>query len=261
MLSPTFRFFELVCSELCTQPSVVITREDLAISDADAPMLDELKQEYEVSTSAEAIEAAVKFLHTHFKAKGSILPFAYDTQTGRFELIDLEFMQFVEQMGSIRSLGKRSREFEVQVADWLSRKVTGNLHRVGFPRDTKKKAIDFRAHLRTLGFNNGVLLGSEKDGGLDLLWELPLGSVPHRPIVSVQCKNGEYNIGQADLSIGAGSRSFACHIGLQPTVHVTCVLFNDYIYSEILINKPFNFVPLGLSDLSLLNEKVSLTKL
>jgi len=49
----------------------------------------------------------------------------------------------------------------------------------------------FNEHLRTLGFDRPVALGWDKDGGLDILWLLPIGSIPHRPIVSVQCKNGE----------------------------------------------------------------------
>ncbi len=84
------------------------------------------------------------------------------------------------------------------------------------------------------------MLGQEKDGGLDILWELPIGSIPHRPLISVQCKNGEFDLGQADQSVGAGSR-----------------FFNDYIFPSIVVSKPMNFVPLGLSDLARLETLVT----
>jgi hypothetical protein len=61
----------------------------------------------------------------------------------------------------------------------------------------------------------------------------------------------------ADQSVGAGSRSFSQHSGLQPSVHVPCVLFNDYIYPEILTTKQLNFVPLGLTDLAPVTETIS----
>jgi hypothetical protein len=102
-----------------------------------------------------------------------------------------------------------------------------------------------------------VALGQEKDGGLDILWLLPLGSIPHRPIVSVQCKNGEFNVEVADTSLGAGVRSLSQHTGLQPTVHVPCVFFNDYIHADILGGKQLQYVPLGLTDLARMQHKIS----
>jgi hypothetical protein len=55
---------------------------------------------------------------------------------------------------------------------------------------------------------------------------------------------------QAHQSVGAGGISLGQHLGLLSHVHIPCVLFNDYIYTEILTPKALNFVPLGLSDLS-----------
>ena len=118
--------------------------------------------------------------------------------------------------------------------------------------------MEFNAHLKTLGFDRPVLLGKEKDGGLDILWLLPMGTIPHRPLVSVQCKNGEFNMEVADQSVGAATRSFSRHTGLQPTIHVPCVLFNDYISPESFTLKQLTFVPLGLTDLARMNERISL---
>jgi hypothetical protein len=245
-----FEFFEVIAEELSVQPSRVLTRKDLQLNPEQAPLLDELKDEMGSQTAEDAIHLAVEFLAKHFHSKGSQLPFAYDEPTGRFTATDLDFLNFVKDISSIRSLGIKSRDFELSVLQRLRHRATGSLHRVGFPRDHKKLREDFNEHLKELGFNGQVLLGHEKDGGLDILWELPIGAVPHRPIVSVQCKNGEFDIGQADQSVGAGSRSLGLHRGLQASVHVPCVLFNDYIFPAIVLSKPLNFVPLGLSDLS-----------
>lgn len=250
MFSPLFEFFEIIADELSTEPSRVLTHSDLQIRDEDSPLLDELKREMQANNAEEAIERAVAALKLHFEEKGSHLPFDFDPATGRFTATDPKFLAFIKDMSSIRSVGKRSRDFEHGVAERLGQKATGTVHRVGHPRDLKKKSKDFNSHLRTLGFGKPVLLGKEKDGGLDILWLLPLGTIPHRPIVSVQCKNGKFDMEAADASIGASSRSLSQHAGLQPNVHVPCVLFNDYIEPQGMTTKQLNFVPLGLTDLA-----------
>jgi len=250
MLSPLFEFFEVIADELSTEASRVLTRSDLQIRDEDSPLLDELKREMQANSTEEAIERAVAGLERHFEEKGAHLPFDYEPATGRFTATDPQFLAFIKDMSSIRSVAKRSRDFEHSVAERLGQRATGAVHRVGHPRDFKKKSTEFNAYLRTLGFARPVLLGKEKDGGLDILWLLPVGTIPHRPIVSVQCKNGMFDMEAADTSIGAGSRSLSQHAGLQPNVHVPCVLFNDYIDPKGLTTKQLNFVPLGLTDMA-----------
>jgi len=254
MPSPIFAFFEVVAEELCSEPSRVITREDLRVSDENAPLFDELKEETNSPTTEQAIRVAVTSLDRHFREKGSVLPFSYDPASGRFDAVDMLFLQFIRQMSSIRSIGTRSQEFELKVLEKLRGRVTGSLHRVGHPRITKRRQSECNAHLRTLGFTGNVLVGKDKDGGLDILWFLPLGSKPHRPIVSVQCKNGVFDIGEGDQSVGAGLRSLGQHGRLLASVHVPCVLYNDYLYPELVTPKPMSFVPLGLTDLSPMAE-------
>jgi hypothetical protein len=261
MASASFEFFEVIAEELSAEPSRVITREELEIGDERSPLLESLKREMKAAGTEEAIQKAVEELRLHFQTKGARLPFDYEVATGRFTATDRAFLAFVKDMSSIRSIGKRSREFECEVATWLSKRATGVIHRVGHPRDTKKKSADFNKHLKTLGFERPVLLGKEKDGGLDIMWLLPLGTIPHRPIVSVQCKNGEFKVETGDTSLGASSRSFSQHGGLQPSVHVPCVLFNDYLYPKLLTQKQMNYVPLGLSDLASLETMMAVEKI
>jgi hypothetical protein len=257
MFSPLFEFFEVIAEELAAEESRVLTRSDLQIRDEDSPLLDELKRQMRANSTEEAITSAVAALKAHFEAKGALLPFEYDPTTGRFTARDRDYLIFIKEMSGIRSIAKRSRDFEYSVAGRLGQRATGEIHRVGHPRDTRKKKKDFNAHLRTLGFAKPVLLGQEKDGGFDILWMLPIGTIPHRPFVSVQCKNGKFDMKAADASIGAGSRSFAQHAGLQASIHVPCVLFNDYIEPAGLTSKRLNFVPLGLTDLASLRENVA----
>jgi hypothetical protein len=213
-------------------------------------MFDALKTETSTSSTEEAIQAAVVLLDTHFREKGSSLPFAYDPGSGRFSAVDLPYLRFIRQMSSIRSIGTRSQEFELGVLNKLGGRVTGSLCRVGHPRLTKRTQSQCNAHLKTLGFAGDVLVDRDKDGGLDILWFLPLGSRPHRPIVSVQCKNGVFDIDEGDKSVSAGLRSLNQHGRLQASVHVPCVLFNDYLYPDAVTSKAMGFVPLGLTDLS-----------
>lgn len=257
MPSPCFEFFEIVAEELSREGSRVLTPNDLQLDDQFSTLLDELKSQMNVSTSEEAIEATVVFLTAHFASKGGDIPFSYDKQTGRFSSIDADYLRFVTEIKEMRTSGKRAKEFELSILNRLKKRATGSLHRVGFPRNKKKTKKQFNDYLKGLGFNGQVLVGKEKDGGFDILWALPLGSIPHQPIISVQCKNGRFKLQEGDLSWGPYSRSMSEHTGLQVSVHVPCVLFNDYIHPEILSKKRLNFVPLGLSDLTKLKSNVT----
>ena len=257
MSAAIFEFFELVAEELCDDGSKVITPDSLKAKGKDSSLLDDLQSDLKANIAEEAIKLAVEELEKHFKGKGAALPFDYEPSTGLFQAKDVEFLRFVKEMSGIRSSGRRSRDFECRVAERLQARATGTIHRVGHPRDIKKKKTDFNAHLRTLGFDRPVLLGKEKDGGLDILWQLPIGTIPHRPFVSVQCKNGKFDMDAAQASIGTGSMSLSQYTGLQPSVHVPCVVFNDYVYPQRLSAKQWNFVPLGLTDLASMEKDVS----
>lgn len=256
MPSSLFLFFEVIADELGVEPSRVITRSDLQLNAEHAPLLDDLKAELNVSNSRMAIQKAVETLKEHFAGKGADLPFSYDENSGRFTAVDNNYLEFVRLMSNIRSIGKRSKEFELGVLGRLRLRAIGSLHRVGHPRDVHKTSIAFNKHLKSLGFDGKVLVGKDKDGGFDILWLLPLGTFPHRPIVSIQCKNGVFKMAEADASVAAAGRSLTRHLGLQNSVHVPCVLFNDYLFPQKITPKQMNFVPLGLSDLSALRSLI-----
>jgi hypothetical protein len=251
MLTPTFRLFESVCNELADAQSVVITRDDFVVDGPNAPLMDELDLECRRSDDDGALNDAVDSLSKHFASKGASLPFSYDSTTGRFTSLDAQYIDFVDMMRNIRSNPNKSSEFEQQATERLALRTTGVIHRVGWKRTKYQQAAKFNQYLQEhVGFTRNVLLGKEKDGGLDILWAPPLGSFPHRPLVSVQCKNGEYDREVADGSLGTSKASLDRQDGLFPDVHIYCVLFNDYITPEILPEKRVGFVPLGISDLA-----------
>ncbi len=257
MPGPLFEFFEIIAEELSLHGSSVITSDSLKTKDQASTLLEDLKREYNETDTEKAIKAAVEELRKHFKEKGSELPFEYEPATGVFTAKDQTFLTFIKDMSLIRGVGKRSRDFECRVTDRLRLRATGEIHRVGHPRDRKKRKAEFNLYLSKLGFDSPVLLGKEKDGGFDILWVLPVGTIPHRPLVSVQCKNGKFNMGEADKSVAAGKRSLVQNHRLQESVHVPCVLFNDYLYPNKLTKKALGFVPLGLSDLAALEKNIS----
>ena len=258
MPEPLFEFFERVAVELSVEKSKVITHDDFRLGKDLSPLLEELMKNLKAVSAEKVIPCAVVKLKEHFESKGAKLPFEYDEQTGRFTATDQAFLSFVMEMKDMRTIGKRAKDFECRVAKRLALRATGALHRVGHPRDKEKTKKRFNRYLRKLGFNSPVLLGKEKDGGFDILWLLPIGTIPHRPIVSVQCKNSEFDVSDADESVGAGKRSFGQNQRLQPTVHVLCVLFNDYLHPRRITEKPVEFVPLGLSDLASLSGPTAL---
>lgn len=248
MPNACFELFEVIAEELSREDSRVLTRNDLQFDDEHSTLLDELKRHTKAATSEDAITQAVTLLTEHFLAKGSRLPFTYEPTTGRFTAEDRVYLRFITQISNIRSLGKKGKDFELSVLERLRVRAIGSLHRVGHPRQHRKKKKQFNSYLKNLGFGK-VLLGREKDGGFDILWVLPIGTVPHQPIVCVQCKNAAFDIQDADKSCGVCSRSLGEHTGLLHTVHVQCVLFNDYISPDFLTKKKLGFIPLGLSDL------------
>lgn len=257
MLEPLFEFFERIALELSDTNSKVITHEDFRVNKDHSPLLEILMKNLKAPSIETTIPCAVEKLKEHFKGKGAKLPFEYKPETGMFTATDAKFLSFVSEMKDIRSIGKRSKVFECRVAKQLALRSTGTLHRVGHPRERRKKKAEFNRYLSKLGFDSPVLFGKEKDGGLDILWMLPIGTIPHRPFVSVQCKNGEFDMDEADKSVAAGKRSFGQNHRLQASVHVPCVLFNDYLHPQKLTKKAMEFVPLGLSDLASLEKNVS----
>jgi hypothetical protein len=251
MLNATFRLFEAVCNELAGAESVVLTRDDFVVDGPKAPLMDDLDFEYRRSDDDGALNDAVAALSKHFESRGASLPFSYESSTGRFTARDPKFIDFVDLMRSIRSNPKMSSEFERKVTERLALRTTGVIHRVGWQRTKNQTLKKFNQYLqKQLGFTKSVVGGKEKDGGLDIIWAPPIGAFPHRPLVSVQCKNGEYDRPTADASLGTTKSSLDRQDGLFPDVHLYCVMFNDYITPENLPEKRIGFVPLGISDLA-----------
>lgn len=246
MPTPTFEFFEDICNELYLSAEAVLPEDELLSDDR----LRELQDEYRGVAPDAVVIKALTALTAHFKARGSNLPFNFDLASRTFTARDKDYIEFVANASSIRGVGKRSRAFEEATTRRLSLRGSGAFYRVGWPRGTRRLRGEFIQYLRNLGFNKNIIFGKEKDGGLDILWLLPLGAIPHRPVVSIQCKNGSFNLSQADQSNGPARRSLGCHRGLQVNVHTLCVVFNDYIDRRNLAPKAFDFVALGLSDLA-----------
>jgi hypothetical protein len=249
MPDPTFTLFEVVASELCTTTSRVLTERDLERADENNPFLGELKRQYSCDGDG-AILAAVAAISSHFAERDSLMPFTYDSETSRFTASDQEYLAFITRMAELRSKGLSAKDFEVAVLGRLALRVTGSLHRVGFPRDTRKTTTSCNEHLANIGFRSGVLKGRQKDGGLDILWILPLGAFPYRPMAIVQCKNGELSWKDADTSYATCTRTMSRHAGLLLEAHLQCVLFNDYVSPEQLPDDMMQYIPLGLSDLA-----------
>ena len=265
MLSPTFVLFEFVCVALQPTPVCFITDEDLGadpggqVGSASGNILAAVRNEYEVSDNQTALTLAHEQLERHFAARHSDLPYTCDLNTRQFTSRDQEFVRFVAEVSGRRSSGSiYAKQFETAACERLSMKVTGTLHNVGYPRMVDKSALQFKSYLKKLGFDNRVILGEERDGGLDILWFPPLGAHPVSPVVSLQCKNGLFSRTVAREASARTAETLLCHRMLRGNgVHLTAVLFNDYIEPERLPNKPITYVPLGLSDLAATKQTVN----
>ena len=257
MLSASFVLFEFVCIALERAPRCFITDEDLGEPEGQPGVganhiLKNLRREHEAIDNQIALSSALQALETHFAMRHSELPFSYDLNTRQFTSRDAEFIRFVSTVSAKRSSGgSYAKQFETAACERLSKKVTGALHNVGYPRNVQTTAVQFKQYLRTLGFDNRVILGNERDGGLDILWFPPFGAHPVAPVVSLQCKNGLFSRSVAREASARTAETLLCHRMLRGNgVHLSAVLFNDYIEPDRLPNKPITYVPLGLSDLA-----------
>lgn len=258
MLSATFELFEFICKELQGRDNCFITNEDLGSETEEQTgqkvdhILDNLRIEHETSENQMALGAALQKLEEHFAFRHSELPFTYELNTRQFRTRDQEFVNFVAEVSGRRSSGAHfAKEFENAACGRLQKKVTGVLHNVGAPRQSVIKAKPYKHYLMSLGFDDRVVLGKEKDAGLDIIWFPPLGANPVAPVVSLQCKNGLFSRSVAREASARTAETLLCHRMLRGGgVHLTAIVFNDYIEPDRLPNKPLTYVPLGLSDLA-----------
>jgi hypothetical protein len=258
MLSASFELFEIICMELKGRDNCFITNEDLGSETEEQTggklnsVLDNLRLEHDVADNQAAILAALAFLERHFQSRRSELPFSYNLNIRQFTSRDKDFIRFIADVSGRRSSGGNyAKEFENATCKRLALKVTGELHNVGYPRKKLKTATKYKGYLRKLGFESRVILGNERDGGFDILWFPPFGASPVAPVVSVQCKNGLFSRAVAREASARTAETLLCHSMLRGNgVHLSAIVFNDYIEPERLPNKPITYIPLGLSDLA-----------
>ncbi len=244
--NPTFELFELICQELSTRDAIIIPEDDV-----EPALIEDLKEHYEETSGKKAFERSLAELKEHFEGKGSKLPFEFSGETGEFRALDKSYIAFIVFAANRLGVGgSESKEFEIQTLERLARRLTGAIHRVGTPRDHCKRKAEFVRYLKELGFEDDCLEPRDQDGGLDILWLPPLGTIPLRPIVSVQCKNSSFSEREANQSVGRATRTLQRHSHIRGQNHLYFVVFNDYI-DEGFIGRArgWTFIPLGLSDL------------
>jgi hypothetical protein len=245
--SPAFELFEGLCSELAARPEQTITEDDLTPG-----LIEDLKRHFAQTESARAYLQALESLKDHFEERSAGLPFEVDLEKREFRATDLDYIEFVAFARASRSVsGQVAKEFETRILDRLRLRVTGDLRCVGAPRATKSRKKDFQEYLESLGFSKSCLDPRDKDGGLDILWSLPIGAVPLQPIVSVQCKNSYFDEDEANRSVGRAKATMRRHSHLVAD-HLSVVVFNDYIDSVEFVGRAvgWSFVPLGITDLA-----------
>lgn len=251
MTKAVFEFFERLADEFDGKDEFFCGIGQLQERDGGpTTLLLELRGELRLNDDLDVIPEAVKVIREHFAQKGQTPPFKYDRASGRFYDPNIEYLRFVRTCKELRSIGTQAQRFELAILERLSQRLEGEIHRVGAPRERLKSREQFNKHLAAnFGFKSPVALGHDKDAGFDLLWKIPLGSHPFIPIVSIQCKNGNYNSDQAASSICASSTSLTQHCYLHREAHLNCVVFNDYLNQAAEFPKGVAYVPIGLSDL------------
>ena len=244
--SPVFELFEVICTELAAQPTQVLAEDRL-----DPMLIEDIKQHFDETSGATAFKRALSEIEMHLAVRGGRLPYAVDTSTREFTASDAPYLDFVSFARNHRSIGGTdSKDFERKTLGRLRSRLTGDLRRVGVPRDRLKTKNEIVAYLADLGFERTCFEPRDKDGGLDILWLPPLGAIPMRPIVSVQCKNSYFDEDEANKSTGRAHRTLSRHTHIKSN-HLKFVVFNDYIDQGFVGRSAgWSFFPLGLTDLA-----------
>jgi len=262
MPAPVFEFFETLCSDLKDVDEFVLT--DRVLSEALVP---QLQHYFQRPAFEDYVAAAIGWLQRHFAVKTSVFPFAFHPDTGIVRCQDRNYIDFICAARDARGDRARAKGFEDAIGTRLVRRLrAGNVYNVGWPRERRRKRAEFIEYLGTLGFEDDALRPRDKDGGLDLLWLPALGSIPIRPIVLFQCKNGLVNPGsirEANNSAVFASRVIHHHSHMRSHgVYMSFVIFNDYLDREIEdLVAGLQYAPLGLSDLGNLAADADLVKL
>jgi hypothetical protein len=254
--NPSFDLFEAICTELAARSAIIIPEDDLPSS-----LLESLKKYYDEPVIGVAFNRALVELREHFIEKGAALPFEFNTETGEFRAVENEYISFIAFAANSRGLdGSEAREFEIQITERLAKRLTGSLYHVGSPRKKHNKKKEFVKYLQALGFDKNCLESRDKDGGFDILWLPPLGKVPIRPVVSLQCKNSSFNMQEANQSFGRAHTTLHRHSHMRGHNALYFVVFNDYIDNTYVgRSRGWTFVPLGLSDLGIPRQTLEKT--
>jgi hypothetical protein len=256
--NPAFDLFEEICVELSGQQESVLIDDDFSPA-----TLEGVKRWFREPVATTAVSKALDYLRDHFAARGSSLPFTYDLANGSLVAVNREYIDFVAVARNQRSIPKESRDFEVATSKHIAKRLTGIVRRVGAPRKKHKTGKQFAAYLvKEFGFEAGVLIGRDQDGGFDILWFPPLGAFPFRAMVSIQCKNSFYDRDAGFASVGRAKQTLARHSHARAEeCHLHCVLYNDYIDESVVEHaRHAEFVPLGLSDVAPLITPMSLVQ-
>jgi len=257
--NPAFDFFEEICAELSGKAEAFLIDDDFSPA-----LLKGLSKWSGQTSTVSALTKALTYLEKHFNARGAILPFSYDLDTGHAVAINRDYIEFVAEAQDRRSLAKDSREFELATSEHIASKLTGIVRRVGSPRRSHRTRAQFAAYLaKEFGFEEDVLVGQDQDGGFDILWFPPLGAFPFRAMVSIQCKNSLYDRKEGLSSVGRAKQCLSRHTHVSAEEgHLHCVVYNDYIDEKIMAHaRDVGFIPLGLSDLAPLTNAMSLQQL
>lgn len=254
-----FELFEILCNELKDKPAVVFPETRLA-----AGLIEQLEDECNTngSTATATVDAAIAILTTHFTARGSRLPFTLDAATRTYTAADRSYLDFVNWASSARSDGEDSSEFESKTATCLATRLTGSIHRIGWKRTQNRKRKEFLKYLADkMGFGPTCLEPNDKDGGLDIVWMPPLGRVPVRALVSIQCKNGLYSEKVAASSMGKASKTMKRHSNRKDG-HAYFVMFNDFIDDKLASTLDgTGWIPIGLSDVAPLQPPLQVVEI
>ena len=212
--------------------------------------ISEVQRELKAGSAQDAIKALKNFLEEYFKDRHSPPIIEISVNPNRIRIVSNDSAKFIKAAMRVRNNQRNAKEFENIISDELSKKLTGEVINIGYPRKDKKVRI-FKDKLKELGIDVSILRKKVKDGGLDILWVLPLGKRSEIPFVNFQCKNKDIPGKDVDASVIEARRTFARHTYFKnPELMPIFVVMNTYLCEEIVAGSSGQgYVYLGLTEI------------
>src|SRR6476661_2537967 len=245
---PAFAAFEMMIEETINRSGPWHFEYD------EIDRIGEVQKQFRASSYPDAVKELKKFIDIYFAERGVPPIIKIDLSPPCVTLLSGEAAEFILAAKRIRGNANAGKQFEDIVARQLANKLTGTLYSIGYPRKVRVQK-PFKDLLESLGIDS-TKIRRIQDGGLDVIWQPPLGKKSELPFVNFQCKNTEKTGDDVKASFVDALRTCSRHRFCTKEQFPIFVVVNTYLTNSI-VESSFGrgYAFLGLPELMEVKSK------